>query len=244
MLDFMDRHNYNTFTGIMIKKLVIILIVVICTTAVNGQKWRHTWTEGLIGGGMGKLFADIDGGNFKPVFQGGVRLKTDKYWTVKVSAKYGQVAGSDFGTSESERGFFYNTTFAGVTAQLEYYLLVWNEEQIGTNSRGLILEEPEWTVYTFFGGGVLYFNPEPGGNLINEPTDYKELSFTISGGLGGKYSIGKHLTIGIELGLHYPLSDYLDGYSPDKKEISDIYFSSIASVGYKLNLSSGTRLMK
>jgi len=229
---------------IMIKKLVIILIVVLCTTTVNGQRWRHTWTEGVIGGGMGKLFADIGGGNFKPVFQGGVRFKTDKYWTVKASAIYGQAAGSDLGTSESERGYLYNTTFAGVTVRLEYYLLVWNEEQIGTNSRGLLLEEPEWTVYTFFGGGVLYFDPEPGGNLINEPTDYKKLSLIICGGLGGKYSIGKHLTIGVELGLHYPLSDYIDGYCPDEKGISDIYFSTIASIGYKLNLSSGTRLTK
>jgi len=220
---------------IMIKKLVIILIVVLCTTTVNGQRWRHTWTEGVIGGGMGKLFADIGGGNFKPVFQGGVRFKTDKYWTVKASAIYGQA---------SERGYLYNTTFAGVTVRLEYYLLVWNEEQIGTNSRGLLLEEPEWTVYTFFGGGVLYFDPEPGGNLINEPTDYKKLSLIICGGLGGKYSIGKHLTIGVELGLHYPLSDYIDGYCPDEKGISDIYFSTIASIGYKLNLSSGTRLTK
>lgn len=228
----------------MIKKLVIILIVVLCTITVNGQKWRHTWTEGVIGGGMGKLYADIGGGNFKPVFFGGVRLKTDKYWTVKASAIYGQFAGSDLGTSESERGYFYNTTFAGVTAQLEYYLLVWNEEQIGINSRGLILEEPEWTVYVFFGGGALYFDPEPGGDLINEPTDFKKLSLTISGGLGGKYSIGKHLAVGIELGLHYPLGDYLDGYSPDEKGISDIYFSTIASIGYKLNLTSGTRLMK
>ena len=228
----------------MIKKLINILIIILLTTPVSGQKWRHTWTEALIGGGMGKLFADIGGGNFKPVFFGGIRYKTDKYWTVKASAIYGQAAGSDLGTSMSERGYLYNTTFAGVTAQLEYYLLVWNEEQIGINSRGLFLEEPEWTVYTFIGGGALYFNPEPGGNLINEPTDYKKLSFTISGGLGGKYSIGKHLTIGIELGLHYPYSDYLDGYSPDEKGISDLYFSTIASIGYKLNFTSGTRLMK
>ncbi len=229
---------------IMIKKLFNILIIILLTTSVSGQKWRRTWTEGLIGGGMGKLFADIGGGNFKPVFFGGIRLKTDKYWTVKVSAMYGLAAGSDFGTSESERGYLYNTTLAGVSAQLEYYLLVWNEEQIGTNRRGLLLEEPEWTVYTFFGGGALYFEPEPGGNLINEPTDYKKLSFTTCGGLGGKYSIGKHLTIGIEIGLHYPLGDYLDGYSPDEKGISDLYFSSIVSIGYKLNLSSGTRLTK
>ena len=228
----------------MIKKLVIILIVVLNITNGNCQKWRHTWTEGVIGGGMGKLFADIGGGNFKPVFFGGIRFKTDKYWTVKASAIYGQAAGSDIGTSMSERGYLYNTTFAGVTAQLEYYLLVWNEEQIGTNSRGLLLEEPEWTVYTFFGGGALYFDPEPGGNLINEPTDFNKLSLMICGGLGGKYSIGKHLNIGIELGLHYPLSDYIDGYSPDEKGISDLYFSTIASIGYKLNLSSGTRLMK
>jgi len=228
----------------MIRKLVIVLIVVLYTTTVNGQKWRHTWTEGVICGGMGKLFADIGGGNINPVFHGGVRFKTDKYWTVKASAIYGQATGSDLGTTEAERGYLYNTTIAGVTVQLEYYLLAWNEEQIGTNSRGLLLEEPEWTVYTFFGGGVLYFDPEPGGNLINEPTDYKELSFTISSGLGGKYSIGKQLTIGVELGLHYPLSDYIDGYSPDENGISDIYFFTIASIGYKLNLSSGTRLMK
>ncbi|MCK4631035.1 MAG: hypothetical protein KAT40_06305 [Bacteroidales bacterium] len=228
----------------MIKKLFNILIILFLTISVSGQKWRHTWTEGLIGGGMGKLFADIGGGYFKPVFHGGVRFKTGKYWTVKANAIYSQAAGSDFGTSRSERGYLYNTTFAGVTAQLEYYLLVWNEEQIGINSRGLVFEEPEWTVYTFFGGGALYFDPEPGGNLINEPTDYKKLSFTISGGLGGKYSIGKHLTIGIELGLHYPYSDYIDGYSPDEKGISDLYFSTIASIGYKLNLSSGTRLTK
>ena len=227
----------------MIKKLFNILIIILLTTSVSGQKWRHTWTEGVIGGGMGKLFADI-GGGFKPVFHGGIRYKTDKYWTVKVNAIYGQAAGSDLSTSMSERGYLYNTTFAGVTAQLEYYLLVWNEEQIGINSRGLFLEEPEWTVYTFIGGGALYFDPEPGGNLINEPTDFNKLSFTISGGLGGKYSVGKYLTIGIELGLHYPYSDYLDGYSPDEKGISDLYFSTIASIGYKLNLSSGTRLTK
>ena len=228
----------------MKKKLVNIFIITLLTTSVSGQKWRHTWTEGVIGAGMGKLFADIGGGNSKPVFQGGIRFKTDKYRTVKASAIYGQAAGSDFGTSESERGYLYNTTFAGVTAQLEYYLLVWNDEQIGINSRGLILEEPEWIVYTFFGGGAFYFNPQPGGNLINEPTDYKKLSLIICGGLGGKYSIGKHLTIGIEVGLHYPSSDYLDGFSPDKKGISDLYFSTIASIGYKLNLSSETRLMK
>lgn len=228
----------------MNKKLFNILIIILLTTSVSGQKWRHTWTEGVVGGGVGKLFADIGGGGMRPAFQAGVRFKVRKYWTVKVNGMYGSVSGSDPGTIMSERGYSYNTTLIGASAQLEYHLLVWNKEQIGINSRGLLLEEPEWTVYTFFGGGVLYFDPEPGGNLINEPADFNNLSFAISAGLGGKYSVGKYLTIGLELGLHYPHSDYLDGYSPDEKGISDVYFFTIASIGYKLNLSSGTRLMK
>lgn len=224
----------------MIKKLISIFVVILLTINVSGQNWRHTWTEGLVGGGMGILFSDIEGDRFKPVFQGSIRFKTSRYWTVKVNALYGQVSGSDTGT---ERGFGYNTTLAGLTTHLEYYLLVWNEKQIGVNKRGLFLEEPEWTVYTFFGGGALYFDPEPGGELVNESNDYKKWSFTFCVGLGGKYSPLKRITVGVEAGLNYPKSDYLDGYTPGKG-ISDIWFSAMLSIGYKLNLSSSPGLMK
>lgn len=224
----------------MIKKLISIVIVILFTINVSGQKWRHTWTEGLVGGGVGMLFSDIKGDKFKPMYQGGVRFKTGKYWTVKFDAYYSQFAGDDKGTEQS---YYFNTVLSGLTMQLEYYLMVWNEEQIGVNKRGLFLEEPEWAVYTFLGPGLIYFDPEPGGDLINEPTDYKKLSIIVRGGLGGKYSLSKRITVGLEVGLNYPKSDYLEGYAP-VDGTSDLIISGILSVGYKLNLSTGPGLMK
>jgi len=226
------------------KKVFWIFLIILCTTSfTNGQKWRHTWTEVVLGGGANKIYGDIGGGKIGYAFQGGVRIKIQEFSTIKFSVTYGKGSGSDAGTKNNDRGYSYQTILIEPSVRFEYHLFTRQNERIGTNFRELIINEPKINVYIFAGAGGLYFKPTPGGELEQDYNgDFSKLTLTIPVGLGFKYGLNKTLAANVEFGGRYTYSDYLDGYTSSFSEARDIYFFGIISISWKLNIHTGTNL--
>ena len=226
------------------KRIVWIVLIFFCITSLTyGQKWRHSWTEIVMGGGTTKVYGDIGGGKFGYAFQGGVRFKIHEYSAIKVSVTYGKGSGSDAGTKNNDRRYSYETMLIEPSLLFEYHFFTRQNERIGTNFRELIINEPKINAYLFAGAGGLYFKPTPGGKLEQDYNDnFSKLTLNIPVGLGFKYGLGKTLSAGIELGGRFPSSDYLDGYTSSHSKAKDIYFFGIISISWKLNIHTGTNL--
>ncbi len=168
------------------KKAFWIFLIILCTTSfTNGQKWRHTWTEVVLGGGANKIYGDIGGGKIGYAFQGGLRIKIQEFSTIKFSVTYGKGSGNDAGTKNKDRGYSYQTILIEPLIQFEYHFFIRQNERIGTNFRELIINEPKINAYIFAGAGGLFFKPTPGGepeqDYIN---NFSKLTFTIPVGIG------------------------------------------------------------
>jgi hypothetical protein len=226
------------------KKIFWISLIIFCTISLTyGQKWRHTWTEIIIGGGATKVYGDIGGSKFGYAFQGGVRFKIYQYSTIKVSVTYGKGSGSDAGTKNNDRGYSYETILIEPSLRFEYHFFTRQNERIGTNFRELIIDEPKINTYIFAGAGGLYFKPTPGDELEQVyKNDFSKFTITIPVGIGFKYGLSRTLSADIELGGHFPSSDYLDGYASPSSKVRDFYFFGLISISWKLNIHSDTSL--
>lgn len=221
----------------------IFFIFFITLTFTYGQRWRHTWTEIVLGVGANKIYGDIGGGKIGYAFQGGVRIKIQEFSSIKFSVTYGKGSGSDAGTKNNDRGYSYQTILIEPSVRFEYHLFTRQNERIGTNFRELIINEPKINAYIFAGAGGLYFKPTPGGELEQDYNDdFSKLTLTIPVGLGFKYGLNKTLAANVEFGGRYTYSDYLDGYTSSFSKARDIYFFGIISISWKLNIHTGTNL--
>ena len=174
----------------MRKILSIIFIFFLTLTFTYGQRWRHTWTEVVLGGGANKIYGDIGGGKIGYAFQGGLRIKIQEFSTIKFSLTYGKGSGSDVGTRNNDRGYSYQTILIEPSVRFEYHLFTRQNERIGTNFRKLIINEPKINAYIFAGAGGLYFKPTPGGELEQDYiNNFSKLTFTIPVGIGIKYGL-------------------------------------------------------
>jgi hypothetical protein len=82
-----------------------------------------------------------------------------------------------------------------------------------------------WTPYVFIGIGALYHNPvartpeEFGGNWVSlkplqtEGQDYSSFAFMIPFGVGVDWRLTDRIDIGVEMGMRFTFTDYLDDVS-------------------------------
>ncbi len=152
--------------------------------------------------------------------------------------------GSDKYTSEPirhNRNLNFRSKIAELSVQAEFYV---NKEQQGSlyrikNARG----QKKFDVqgYLFGGLGFLFFSSQgkyndtwvnlrplatEGQGLPNGPKVYAPVSMSIPFGFGAKYGLDRVWSIGLEVGLHYTLTDYID-------DVSGYYYDNAAIVQSK-----------
>lgn len=212
--------------------LFILLVMFAANGFGQGNKWRHTWTEILAGGGTSKMFSDMESNSFGYGFHAGARFKIQRYWTLKTEASYFSMAGADRPT-----GYSYRTWMIEPAVTAEFHFFNRQERNIGYNKRELILWEAKMTGYAFVGIAGLYINPVTSGGLTIDFDDNAwRISIAYPVGLGYKYSLNDYFSVGIETGIKFTRTDYLDGYSPVGDSSRDKFFFAQAGVSYKLNL--------
>lgn len=234
---------------------IIVVLLVISFTDVNGQRWKFRRYE--IGAGIGtmQMFADIGGTanqnnwfglrdiNFSETnlaVSGNIRYKMSPTVSVRTNINYGKGQGSD-ADSRNDRGRSYKLTLYEFSGQCEYYFLKEDKMYRSSavyNRRGMLNNYNSFGAYLYLGGGISITNSTHGEAAILEFDDYRSgtnISPVISVGVGVKYIIDDHKHINGDLGYRYGITDYLEGYKQTRgSKYNDVYYYISISFNYRL----------
>jgi hypothetical protein len=177
-------------------------------------------------------FKDIDGLVTRPVIGGGVRFLTSFYTSTKINFFYGIVRGDDKLTQEPfrhNRNLNFRSPVLELSAQFE---LNYSFEQGGHKyniKRVKGRKNVEKRIYGFLGIGGFYYSPHgkysdgkwyklrpfrtEGEGIVPGIKEYSNFSLCFPMGIGGKYALDRYWSIGMEIGLRYTLTDYIDDVS-------------------------------
>lgn len=157
----------------------------------------------------------------KPRLAGGIvyRYNFNPRWALKASIIFGNVEGSDAETNDHyERNLSFRSPITEISAhaELNFFNLY--------NSSG----RNRFTPYIFAGFSIFSFNPQAelngeyydlqhlgteGQGLDGERDFYSLTNVAIPFGIGVKVNIGQYISVGVEWGMRYTFTDYLDDVS-------------------------------
>lgn len=165
---------------------------------------------------------------FKDVHPAGgfmFRYNITPRWAVKADFLFGKISSSDVGTDHTLRNLSFSSPLTEFSAEAELnFMKLYN--QTGKN---------RFSPYIFAGITLFSFNPRAelngvsydlqslgteGQGLEGGPDKrYSLTSVAIPFGIGVKFTMGRHFSIGAEWGFRYTFSDYLD-------DVSGLYYDN------------------
>lgn len=171
----------------------------------------------------------------------GFRYKLTQTFGLHTKFTYARLTGDDRLTTEffrNYRNLSFRTSIYELSENLEISFL---KDQVGHRYRlrGVRgIRNVEISAYGFLGVGVFYFNPKgklgdqwvalqplgtEGQGNPNYPSrkKYKRIQACVPIGLGIKYSLNRNWSLGLEFGLRYTFTDYIDDVSKTYADLSD-----------------------
>ena len=237
----------------MKKNLLLILTIFLLASSADAQSWKFLRNEFSFGLGASSFLGELGGANrigshnisgirdfdfnaTRPAIQIGYRRFFSPNIAAKAGFTFGQVSGDDALTQEmfrQNRNLHFKSPIAELAVQVDYFPF---REYFGHiyRSNGVFGKRVNHlSPYLFAGIGGFWYNPKAKyqGNweklrpLQTEGVAYKSLSIALPVGLGLKYAIDKQWSIGLEVGVRYTFTDYLDDVSTeyvDKSNESDL----------------------
>ncbi len=237
----------------MRKAVFIIMFFCFLTQLAEAQLWKMRRHE-LVGGlGTAQLVGDIGGFNkddspygLKNIlisqtrfqFNGGMRYRVTQDVNVRFSLTYARFHSDDKKGSNPERALESVTTLFEPALIGEYYFVKNKAESSYLFSRGQrnsiggIFRSMDF--YAFAGIGAAAFSVEGNDKLkaMNQKTGGFTAVFPV--GVGTSFILSPDLNFGVDLGLRYPLTDHLEGYSSTYSKSNDFYYFINFSIIYKM----------
>ncbi len=179
------------------------------------------------------FFSDFEISTSRPLLHAGFRYKILEPLSTKIQISYGWVQGNDATTENifrKNRNLSFYSPIIEFGAQLEYSLI---KEKVGhrynlRKTKGL-QQLLRVNTYVFAGIAGFYFNPKgqdstgnwhalqplgtEGQGLVSTRPMYSRVSAAIPFGIGFKYGINRKISIGLEYGMRYTFTDYIDDVS-------------------------------
>ncbi len=185
------------------RKLLLMLMVLLPAARMSAQDDPQYRME--IGAGVGMLSyeGDFNGNvlkNMQPMFSALWRYNFDPYKDLRLSATYGKLKGSskdvdtyypDYATEE----YSFNRNLLDVSLVFEYNFWPYGT---GRDYRGA----KRLTPYIY--GGIGATSASGGGSK-------SVFTANVPIGLGVKYKLNERMNLGLDWGIHFSLSDELDG---------------------------------
>lgn len=206
---------FNNFSTNIMKKLLLFLLILSSSFYLHSQKSEigaYVGTSSYIGDlNPTQLFA-------APQLAGGLiyRYNINPRWAFKANIIFANVRASDYSTNNKyERNLSFKSPITEIAAEIE--LNFFNLYNTSRSNR--------FSPYIFAGIGVFSFNPQTdlygrtyflqhlgteGQGLEGEEDFYSLTNVAIPFGIGIKVNIGRHVSIGLEWGMRYTFTDYLD----------------------------------
>lgn len=176
-------------------------------------------------------FKDLEFSQTRLAICAGYRYKLSSGVAINTSLSYGQVAGNDNLTTEffrSYRNLSFKSHIIEFDSHLEFSFI---KDQVGHRYRlkGVRGQRGfEMASYGFIGLGVFHFNPKAqlggswialqplgteGQGIAGTRKKYARIQMSFPIGIGFKYTIDRRWGIGLEYGLRYTFTDYIDDVS-------------------------------
>ena len=185
------------------RKLLLMLMVLLPAAQMSAQDDPQYRME--IGAGVGTVSyeGDFNGNvlkNMQPMFSALWRYNFDPYKDLRLSATYGKLKGSskdvdtyypDYATEE----YSFNRNLLDVSLVFEYNFWPYGT---GRDYRGA----KRLTPYIY--GGIGATSASGGGSK-------SVFTANVPIGLGVKYKLNERMNLGLDWGIHFSLSDELDG---------------------------------
>lgn len=185
------------------RKLLLMLMVLLPAARMSAQNDPQYRME--IGAGVGTVSyeGDFNGNvlkNMQPMFSALWRYNFDPYKDLRLSATYGKLKGSskdvdtyypDYATEE----YSFNRNLLDVSLVFEYNFWPYGT---GRDYRGA----KRLTPYIY--GGIGATSASGGGSK-------SVFTANVPIGLGVKYKLNERMNLGLDWGIHFSLSDELDG---------------------------------
>jgi len=172
------------------------------------------------------------------------RTSLSRQFNVRGNLRYGTLSGNDYNYEERMgRGFEFESHLAEVSAVAEWEPL--GKKRFYADARGDIGMRFLVSPYVFTGLGMTFVKYEVDfsryeGEALDEMIAKDEsvgatnTTFALPVGLGVKFDMARHFTLGLEFTANYPFSDYIDGVSMSgNEEHADWYFFGGATIAYR-----------
>lgn len=185
------------------RKLLLMLMVLLPAAQMSAQDDPQYRMEIGAGVGMVSYEGDFNGNvlkNMQPMFSALWRYNFDPYKDLRLSATYGKLKGSskdvdtyypDYATEE----YSFNRNLLDVSLVFEYNFWPYGT---GRDYRGA----KRLTPYIY--GGIGATSASGGGSKSG-------FTANVPIGLGVKYKLNERMNLGLDWGIHFSLSDELDG---------------------------------
>ena len=185
------------------RKLLLMLMVLLPAARMSAQDDPQYRMEIGAGVGMVSYEGDFNGNvlkNMQPMFSALWRYNFDPYKDLRLSATYGKLKGSskdvdtyypDYATEE----YSFNRNLLDVSLVFEYNFWPYGT---GRDYRGA----KRLTPYIY--GGIGATSASGGGSK-------SVFTANVPIGLGVKYKLTERMNLGLDWGIHFSLSDELDG---------------------------------
>jgi hypothetical protein len=212
-------------------KFLATLIFSFLAVSLSAQYTRTNYYEIFLGPGLIVAFTDIGTYNSGFAVDISLRYRFNRHFSFRANLVSGSISGTDEGSKNDSRGIIYHTLLTEPTAQIEFFVF---REKRGFDRRGFLVLKPVINPYAFAGTGGIYFYPSvEGGNPDMIPHDYSKFAPVLNGGGGLILTINKKWSFGMEMGGHFILTDYLDGYTSEASTSRDMYYFANVNLIYR-----------
>jgi Domain of unknown function (DUF6089) len=242
----------------MKRTFLIVLLFCIIVPFSEAQLWKLKRVELVAGLGTATFFGDIGGYShgenawgFKDItflqtrysFNFSVKYRFTQNINGRFSLSYGILHATDERGSNPTRGYEATTAILEPALIGEYYFIRNSAENSYLfnkgRGRGLggILRSLD--VYAFTGIAGLKYSIEPNQTLQEHGLTSKGFTGAVPLGVGSTFATSPDITLGLELGFRYALSDNIDGYTSQYSRANDVYYFFQFTFTYRLKIKKG-----
>ncbi|MBS0011833.1 MAG: hypothetical protein KFF49_10515 [Bacteroidales bacterium] len=225
------------------KRLILLILLLIFIYPVTlGQLWKLRRYEIYGGIGTAQVFGDIGGYSigenalgFKDLMinrtrfniKAGMRYRAVERVGLSLELNYAYMHASDAKGSNVARGFESGISLFEPLIKAEYYFLKNSAESSYRFIKGdriftSLISRLDGYVYTGLAPAVYKVNPND--VLSTRIEKDSGIALAIPLGLGFNYLFMPNSLIGIDFGLRYTTSDYIDGYTSQYSSYNDVYY--------------------
>lgn len=239
----------------MKRVFLVLFLLILIYPVTSGQLWKMRRYEIYGGLGTTQFFGDIGGftpgenaAGFKDIiinqtrFAGtaGMRFRIYETFSVKAAFSIGLIHASDIKGSNTGRDYEATTAIIEPSATAEYYFLKNKAEGSYRFIRGdkifsSLLER--FDAYVYAGVAPVFYSVKANENLLPVMEKDKGVAAAFPIGLGVNFVTSPNVLLGIDLGIRYTTTDYLDGYTSQYSNANDVYYFMTFVFTHKLKTS-------